>query len=254
MDREHFIRLWKEEERIAYIHGWDFSHIADRSAEQTDFPWDYRESIDRYLTPDKKLLDVDTGGGEFLLSLGHPYENTAAAEGYPPNAKLCREALSPLGIDFRTGSVPEGLPFKAESFDVIINRHGDLNPKDFYRLLKPGGLFITQQVGAQNDRDLVKLLCGDVPMPFPEQYLEKAEKAFCQAGFSILEKGEAFRPYDFFDVGALVWFARVIPWEFPDFSVDRCLENLLSAQVKLEQEGVLRGYTHRFFLVAKKPE
>ena len=252
MDREHFIRLWQTEERIAYIHGWDFSHIADRSAEQTDFPWDYREAIGRYLPPDKKLLDVDTGGGEFLLSLGHPYENTAAAEGYPPNAQLCRETLSPLGIDFRTGSVPEGLPFADESFDIIINRHGDLNPADFYRLLKPGGLFITQQVGAENDRDLVKLLCGDVPMPFPEQYLEKAEKAFCQAGFSILEKGEVFRPYDFFDVGALVWFARVIPWEFPDFSVDTHLENLLKAQEKLEQEGVLRGYTHRFFLVAQK--
>ena len=146
----------------------------------------------------------------------------------------------------------EGLPFADESFDIIINRHGDLNPKDFYRLLKPGGLFITQQVGAENDRDLVKLLCGDVPMPFPEQYLEKAEKSFCQAGFSILEKGEAFRPYDFFDVGALVWFARVIPWEFPDFSVDTHWENLLKAQEKLEQEGVLRGYTHRFFLVAQK--
>ena len=97
---------------------------------------------------------------------------------------------SASAITRTTGSVPEGLPFEDESFDVIINRHGDLSPKDFHRLLKPGGLFITQQVGAENDRDLVKLLCGDVPMPFPEQYLEKAEKAFCQAGFSILERAK----------------------------------------------------------------
>ena len=254
MNADELIRLWKEEEKIAYIHGWDFSHIAERSLEQTDFPWDYRQAICRYLTPDKKLLDTDTGGGEFLLSLGHPYENTAATEGYGPNVDLCHQALLPLGIDFRPGAVPEGLAFEDETFDVIINRHGDLNPTEFWRLLKPGGIFITQQVGAENDRALVQLLCGDVPMPFPEQYLEIAEKKFLQAGFEILEKQECYRPYHFFDVGALVWFARVIPWEFPDFSVDTHLENLLQAQAQLEHDGVIKGTTHRFFLVARKPQ
>lgn len=254
MNRNEQIQLWKEEERIAYIHGWDFSHIADRSAEQMDFPWDYRQTIARYLTPEKKLLDTDTGGGEFLLSLGHPYENTAASEGYEPNVELCRRTLLPLGIDFRPGSVPEGLKYEDASFDVIINRHGDLNPSDFWRLLKPGGVFITQQVGAENDRELVRLLCGEVPMPYPEQYLEKAEHRFRQAGFEILEGQECCRPYDFFDVGALVWFARIIQWEFPDFSVDTHLDNLFRAQECLERDGVLRGHTHRFFLVARKPE
>ena len=251
MDR--LIENWKEEERIAHIHGWDFSHIARRSAEQTDFPWDYRQTIGRYLTPDKKLLDIDTGGGEFLLSLEHPCENTAASEGYGPNIELCCQTLTPLGIDFRQGVVAEGLPFGDASFDVIINRHGDLDPADIWRMLKPGGVFITQQVGAENDRELVKLLCGEVPMPFPEQYLAKAEKAFRQAGFAILQGQECRRPYDFYDVGALVWFARIISWEFPDFSVETHLEALMQAQKLLEKEGRIRGYTHRFFLVAQKP-
>ena len=246
------LQLWKAEERIAHIKGWDFSHIADRSCEHTDFPWDYPQVIRRYLTPDKKLLDVDTGGGEFLRSLGHPYENTAATEGYAPNVALCQGELTPLGIDFRPGSVAEGLPFSDGSFDVIINRHGDLNPSEFYRLLKPGGLFITQQVGAENDREFVQLLCGDVALPFPEQYLSIAEEKFRQAGFTILEGQEAYRPYDFYDVGALVWFARIIQWEFPDFSVDTHLDRLLAAQALLEQEGRLRCHTHRFFLVAQK--
>ena len=173
MNENELVRLWKEEERIAHIRGWDFSHIAGRSAEQTDFPWDYRKTILQYLTPDKKLLDVDTGGGEFLLSLGHPDYNTAATEGYEPNVQLCKQTLLPLGIDFRPGVVKNGLPYGDESFDVIIDRHGDLDAAEFYRLLKPGGVFITQQVGAENDRELAQLLCGHVPMGFPEQYLEK---------------------------------------------------------------------------------
>ena len=252
--KDRLIRFWKEEEQIAHIHGWDFSHIADRSAEQTDFPWDFPAAIKGHLTPEKKLLDVDTGGGEFLRSLQHPHENTAATEGYAPNAELCRKTLLPLGIDFRPGKVPEGLPFADGTFDVIINRHGDLNPREFWRLLKPGGVFLTQQVGAENDRELVRLLCGNVPVPFPEQYLVLAKESFRQAGFEILEAQECFRPYDFFDVGAAVWFARVIPWEFPGFSVDTHLENLLRAQARLEQSGRLRTHTHRFFLAARKPE
>ena len=72
-----------------------------------------------------KLLDYDTGGGEFLLTLGHPYENTAATEGFPPNVALCRAPLTPLGIDLRECSDPACLPFADSSFDIVINRHGD---------------------------------------------------------------------------------------------------------------------------------
>jgi hypothetical protein len=53
-------------------------------------------------------------------------------------------------------------------------------------------------------------------------------------------------------VGALVWFARILPWEFPDFSVDTHLENLMQAQKILEETGCIEGRTHRFLLVAQK--
>lgn len=46
----------------------------------------------------KKLLDIDTGGGEFLLSLGNPYDMTSATEAYPPNVRLCKKHLSLLEL------------------------------------------------------------------------------------------------------------------------------------------------------------
>lgn len=250
--KREYIDTWKKEEEIARIHGWDFSHIAGRFTEDTDFPWDYKQEIKKYLTPDKKLLDIDTGGGEFLLSLGHPYENTAATENYPPNVQLCKEKLLTLGIDFRQADGAGELPYPDASFDLVIDRHGDFNPREIYRVLRPGGVFVMQQVGAENERELVKLLCGEMPMPFPEQYADKAEGAFQKAGFSILRKEECFKPIRFYDVGALTWFARVLPWEFPDFSVDTHLEKLFDAQRVLEETGYIEGRTHRFLLVAKK--
>jgi len=252
MNTNEYIQNWREEERIAHIHGWDFSHIEGRYTEQEDLPWDYRETILRHLTPEMKLLDIDTGGGEFLRSLGHPYENTAATEGYPPNVALCKEMLLPLGIDFRSGDGKETLPFEDNHFDMVINRHGDFYAEDIYRILKPGGLFITQQVGAENDRELVELLCGKTELPFPEQYLSLASRKFRDAGFAILEENECFRPIQFFDVGALVWFARIIQWEFPNFAVDTHLDRLLSAQSILEKNRCIEGQIHRFLIVAQK--
>lgn len=254
MNTDEWIKRWKAEESVAHMQGWDFSHIDGRYTEEEDLPWDYRETILRYLKPEMKILDIDTGGGEFLLSLHHPRENTAATEGYPPNVELCRQTLLPQGIDFRPGDGTKELPFDNGSFDMVINRHGDFNELDIHRVLRPGGLFITQQVGAKNDRELVELLCGETELPFPEQYLNIASRKFRDAGFEILDVQEAFRPIKFFDVGALVWFARIIEWEFPNFSVDTCLERLLHVQRLLEQNGCIAGRIHRFLLAARRQD
>ena len=244
--------IWKQEEDAAHIHGWDFSHIYGRYEEEQDLPWDYGSIVRHYLTKDTELLDFDTGGGEFLLSLNHPYPKTSATEGYPPNVDLCREILVPLGIHFKECNNASDIPFDDASFDLIINRHGEFNAPELYRLLKNNGIFVTQQVGGENDRELVEMVLPGTKKPFPHLNLKEQRKVFEEAGFQILQAEEAFRPITFYDVGAFVWFARVIEWEFPDFSVDRCFENLLKMQEVIENNGKITGTIHRYLIVAKK--
>ena len=252
MNRNECYRRWLAEEEIAHIHGWDFSHIEDRYEEEGNLPWDYRAAILRRLKPSMKLLDIDTGGGEFLLELGHPHHLLAATEAYPPNVQLCRETLLPLGIDFRPADGGGPLPWPDGTFDMVINRHGSFNPAEIRRVLKPGGWFITQQVGADNDRDLAEMLLPGTPAPFPEQRLGIVREQFAQAGFAIEEAQEAFRPIRFYDVGALVWFARIIEWEFPGFTVDGCKERLFALQELIDQGKSIDGTIHRFMLVGRK--
>jgi SAM-dependent methyltransferase len=254
MDKKKLKELWKWEEEQAHIHGWDFSHINDRYEEEGDLPWDYRGLIHAYLREEIELLDMDTGGGEFLLSLGHPYEHTAATEGYPPNVELCKRTLLPLGIDLREMPDCSQMPFENSRFDIVINRHGDYCVSELRRVLKKGGLFITEQVGEDNDRELVELLLPGTPKPFPGLNLQEQVKLFEQAGFEILNRDECFRPIKFFDVGALVWFARIIEWEFPGFSVDACFDRLLKAQQILKELGAIEGRIHRYMLIARKLE
>lgn len=247
-----FKEAWLEEERQAEIRGWDFSHIRDRYREEGDLPWDYRTVVGEHLREEAVLLDYDTGGGEFLLSLRHPYERTAATEGYPPNVALCRERLLPLGIDFRACQDPGAIPFPDESFDIILNRHGSFEAGELFRLLKKGGLFITQQVGGDNDRDLVERVLPGTPKPYPHLYLAKQSRVFREAGFRILQEEEAYRPIRFFDVGAFVWFARVLPWEFPGFSVERCFSRLCAMEEEIREKGFVQGTVHRYLIAAEK--
>ena len=253
MTLEELRMIWEKEESIAQIKGWDFSHIHGRYEEENSLPWDYKTIILELLRNDMKLLDYDTGGGEFLLSLHHPYENTAATEGYPPNVQLCREKLLPLGIDLRECADASHVPFEDNSFDIILNRHGDLDPPEIRRMLKAGGFFVTQQVGSESDRDLVDAVLPGVKKPFPHNNLKEQREEFEKAGFDIVKAEEAFGPIRFFDVGAFVWFARIIEWEFPGFSVENCFDRLLQLQGILETDGKIEGTTHRFLIVARKP-
>ena len=253
MTTEELKMLWAKEESIAQIRGWDFSHIHGRYEEESSLPWDYETIINELLRDDMKLLDYDTGGGEFLLSLRHPYENTAATEGYPPNMQLCREKLLPLGIDLRACADASHVPFDDSSFDIILNRHGDFDPSEIRRMLKAGGVFVTQQVGSENDRELVDAVLPGVEKPFPHNNLTEQREAFEKAGFEMIKAEEAFCPIRFFDVGAFVWFAHIIEWEFPGFSVEKCFDRLLQMQRIIETNGKIEGTAHRFLIVARKP-
>lgn len=252
MNRERLKAIWKQEEKAAKIRGWDFSHIHGRYDEENDLPWDYEKLVRSYLKSGLEILDYDTGGGEFLLSLHHPYDKTSATEGYPPNVALCAEKLLPLGINFKECHDPARIPFAGETFDLMLNRHGAFDAAEAFRLLRRGGVFITEQVGGDNDRDLVELALPGTARPFPHMFLAEQRRNFEDAGFQIIQAEEAYRPIRFYDMGAFVWFARIIEWEFPGFSVDKCFERLLRMQEIIDRDGKLEGTIHRYLIVAKK--
>lgn len=244
---------WLSEERKSF-QGWDFSYINDRTEEET-LPWDYDKIVRQYLKPEHILLDMGTGGGEYLLSLGHPYKNTYVTEAYPPNVELCMKKLKPLGIEVRQVFDDADLPFDDGMFDIIINRHESFVVNEVYRLLKPKGLFITQQVGGLNNKELSKFLIDDFKEIVNSNYdLHNNVELVQNAGFTVLESEEYFPYLKFYDIGALVYFAKIIEWEFPGFSVDRCYEKLCQLQSIVDKQGFIESREHRFIIVAQRSE
>lgn len=244
----NYKELWLKEENCAFS-GWDFSHLDGRQ-KYDPLPWDYRAEALKGLEPSHRLLDMGTGGGEFLMTLGHPYKNTSVTEGYPPNLALCRQRLEPLGVEVVESTAETTLPFDGERFDRVINRHESYPVAELWRVLKPGGRFVTQQVGGRNCFDLRERLGFEVPKNDFDLAHEVAR--FEAVEFRILRAEECFNKSRFFDTGAVVFHAKIIEWEFPGFSVEKNWNQLVEIQKEIESRGYVECTEHRFLIVAEK--
>ncbi|MGV2794796.1 SAM-dependent methyltransferase, partial [Clostridium perfringens] len=65
---------WKLEEEKG-VEGWDFSGLDGRMGEEP-LPWDYKQAVLALIREETVMLDMGTGGGEFLLSLNPPQGRT----------------------------------------------------------------------------------------------------------------------------------------------------------------------------------
>ena len=65
MNKKELYNIWKREEEVAQIQGWDFSNIEGRYDVENDLPWSYEEIVRSYLDNSKQIMDYDTGGAEF---------------------------------------------------------------------------------------------------------------------------------------------------------------------------------------------
>lgn len=250
------LRSFLESEAQKPFTGWDFSYLHNRIV-TAPLEWSYPSLVLQRLRgarPPKSLLDMGTGGGEFFSTL-HPFPPfTCATEAYPPNIPIARARLEPLGVQvFGIDEDDPALPFADQQFELIINRHEYYSPQEVARILIPGGTFITQQVGEQNDRDLVEML-GATPEPLDFAWNAAAAAGpLEQAGLVIERSQECFAATRIFDAGAVAYYFKAVPWEIPDFIVDAYFEALAAMHDRIEAEGYIETCLHRFLIVARKP-
>jgi hypothetical protein len=92
-----FERLVSEAEREPF-QGWDFSYIRGRMVEESP-PWDYCEIVTESLRRAESIIDLGTGGGEQLSSLGPLPRRAFDTEGYLPNLPVARRRLRRLRVE-----------------------------------------------------------------------------------------------------------------------------------------------------------
>jgi SAM-dependent methyltransferase len=239
------------EAQTAEFSGWDFSWLSDRMI-QEEPPWDYATLVRTHLAAAHNLLDMGTGGGEFLAALPNLPPETHATESYPPNQTIAQARLRPLGVHVHPVEEDASLPFDDRYFDLVINRHESYEPGEVYRILKPGGVFITQQVGELDNLELNQMLQTNVPYHFTDWGLESETFRLLECGFAITRAEKSALTTRFLDIGAVVYYLKAIPWQIEGFSPETHAQGLIQLHNFIERQGVFVTTAHRFLIIARK--
>ncbi|UUU43564.1 class I SAM-dependent methyltransferase [Streptomyces sp. NBC_00162] len=235
------------EAQQATMKGWDFSWLNGR-ADGGGPSWDYEQRARVLLSRARSLLDIDTGGGEFLAALTLLPPRSVATEYWVPNLRLARQRLSPLGVEVHQAS---GSNLPPGPFDLVLNRHGVLDAAGIRTALAPGGRLLTQQVGSRNQLELNEPLGIPAPADPDSWTLDVAVRALEGAGLRVATAREEMSPYTFHDIGAVIFQLRAIPWQFPGFEPSEHESALRRLDRRIRIAGGFTVRDHRFLIEAQ---
>lgn len=197
-------------------------------------------------------LDLQTGGGEVLAGIPNPPPVLAATEGWPPNVEVARRNLAPLGGVVVEAEYDAPLPFPDDSFDLVSSRHPIANPwREIARVLRPGGTFLSQQIGAGDGAELKEFFLGlqDYGGWTPDVLRVEAEAV----GLRVDRLEPAKLRMEFFDLAAVVHFLRKVIWIVPGFEAGKYRDKLAELHRMIEADGKFVAHSRRVLVEAVKP-
>jgi len=237
-------------ERARHFSGWSFSNVSWRRLDAAP-PWNYGSLVREAVKSARSLLDMGTGGGEFLAEVSSSLpDRVVATEEWKVNVPVAKKRLAKFGIEVVECRSMQ-FPFTDGSFGLVLNRHEDLEPSEVARILSPGGRVITQQIGRDNWKELRK--------HFPRKtdfgdHRGQYAKAFQSAGLKIDTNLSHDCKVAYATLGDFVFMLAVTPWTVPGFSLEGDIDSLLSLDRECHTENGLELTESRFLLIADKPK
>lgn len=234
------------------VEGWDFSWFDGRATEERP-PWGYAALMRDRMGGVTSALDVETGGGEVLATVDHPPTLLVATESWPHNVVVAHRRLGPLGTHVVWVADSPTLPFATSVFDLVVSRHPVVILWDeIARVLRPGGIYLSQQIGAGTNHELTDFVMGPQPVN-QSRSVESLRTAAEDAGLEVIDLRSCALRVEFYDLAAVVYFLRKVPWTVPDFSVRKYDKRLRAMHEHIGREGTFVCTAQRVLLEARKP-
>ncbi|MBD5784588.1 class I SAM-dependent methyltransferase [Cellulosimicrobium terreum] len=245
--------------RSVPVAGTDLSPVAGRVAEDT-LPWDY-VALARELVASGRgaVLDLGTGDGGLLATLGPFPAGSAATEGRPHHLPAARRRLTASGVEVRPVGEDGLLPFLDGQFAVVLDRHAEFDPDEVRRVLEPGGIFLTEQVDSRDGSRVAAALGAGLAWDPDSVTLDAAVEVLQDAGFVVDVAREHEGVRRFRDLGALLWYLRAVDWQVPDLAslspeaVARFEAALRAMHLHLASGHEFVDEAPRFLVVARRP-
>ena len=233
------------------VEGWDFSWFDGRATEERP-PWGYARLMRERMGTVASALDIETGGGEVLATVPRPPELLVATESWPPNVAVAHDRLAPLGVHVVAVADRPTLPFVTNAFDLVVSRHPvETLWDEIARVLRPGGAYLSQQIGAGTNRELIDFMMGPQPVNL-RRSADSLRAAAEEAGLEVVDLQSCALRVEFSDIAAVVYFLRKVYWTVPDFSVRKYQKRLRAVHQHIAREGAFVSTAQRVLIEARK--
>ena len=209
-------------------------------------PWEYQDVVLRYLRPSDAVLDIGTGGGERLRALAGAFARGLGIDADAAMVRFAAENSAAGNLNFRVCS--DRLESVTETYDVIIDRHAPFDLSAVSAYLRPGGYFVTQQVGERN-MACVKAALGQTAVPPAIR-----RQAFAGSGLKLLAFLEYDVEYVVRDIESLVFWLSALDPAHADVDGRSALASAATLNRVLAGNVDERGFVtneHRYLAIAQ---
>ncbi|WP_223632677.1 class I SAM-dependent methyltransferase [Planococcus sp. 4-30] len=184
MDELEYARFY---EKTGKVNGWDFSQL---QVSVNGTGWQFNDEVIKRCNKTKILLDIGTGGGENLLALAPTVllaVGIDSSNGMIDSAKENLKKMKLANLRF-VKMDSENLFFPPDFFDVVTSRHAPFDSNEVARVLKSGGVFLTQQVSEDDKLNIKNTFgrgqsFGDADGALKRKYMKELKAA----GFSVVQ-------------------------------------------------------------------
>ena len=144
--------------------GWSFSNMNYSSECPSGF--DYYKTVTEYITPETVMLDIGSGSGEKAIRYYLDAKKIYLTDFVPEMLIKAKQNLDKI---FRTSLKMRNkfhlkqldcngpFDFEDSSFDLVVSRHCGANMNEVFRVLKKNGMFVSEDVSADDCQELKEL-------------------------------------------------------------------------------------------------
>ncbi len=222
-------------------------------------PWNLTAEILRFANLHHTMLDIGSGSASKLLPLSKHFNKIIALEPSHEMRELAQETITnnkTTNIEIIEGYA-NNLPFQDNTFELVTCMLAPCDIDEVFRVLKPGGIFINETIGAADKIEFKKEFGKDEQNNWRGQFLQFTPEDFIkfqqenyQKKFSDIKIENGFWA-TYYTKQGLIELCQHTP-TIKNFALTKDEEYLNKAIAKCTTDKGIKLIQNRLLITAKK--
>ena len=223
-----------------------FNYDATELAVNGNIPaWNIKDIVGKYNKKDYHVLNIDACNGDIIKGLENPKLRKFATQQFDFDAH--KEDLNKHGITVRETYDNGYMHFESKYFELIFSEYAQLDFEELYRITKPGGILIIEQVGNKDSAELLKYFNIEHKGTL-SKYIDEATRV----GFDIPDSEICNYTIEYKSTDDVMKMLMSKAYRYINFSVDKYIRTLCTIENDIQLNGKIVDNCERGYIVLKK--